>query len=57
MDATGDGEHDECVPNKSTKCVISERYDLNLKRITLHRPEASGFISKIEWSTYPCQTW
>ena len=57
MDATGDGEHDECVPNNSTKCVISERYDLNLKRITLHRPEAYGFISKIEWSTYPCQTW
>ena len=25
------GEHDECVPDKSTYCVLSERYDLNHK--------------------------
>ena len=34
------GEHDECVPDKSTNCVLSERYDLNQKRTSLPRPEA-----------------
>ena len=45
------GEPEECVPDNSTHCVLSERYDLNQKRISLSRPEASSFIDKIEWST------
>ena len=41
------GEHDECVPDKSTNFVQSGRYDLNQKRISLSRPETSRFKSKL----------
>ncbi|KAH3750144.1 hypothetical protein DPMN_184662 [Dreissena polymorpha] len=42
---------DEKVPDTSTSCFLSNKYDCNHIVISSPRPEARSFIKSIEWST------
>ncbi|KAH3777446.1 hypothetical protein DPMN_178891 [Dreissena polymorpha] len=42
---------DKKVPETSTSCCLSERYDLNHLKISSPRPAALSFIRRVEWST------